>query len=539
MSGWRDRVLPARPIPASLSGILMALAFPPFHMAIPSFVALVPLIVWLEDLPAGSDGARQARAGGFFFGLIYFTLVFYWLLVALIFYTWLAVLAFLVPILVMAWFASLTLWGVHTVRTRLRWPVWFVLPVFWVAQEWLRSHLPDVAFPWMQLGDSLTGHPQLIGAADLVGSRGLSLWLAAVNALIAIGLLGVRERGFRGGLEPAIALALVIGAPVGYSLARWDDIELRPAARVGVIQPNVPEHIKLDDPWVAADTAIRAATNLAAPWEGMEELDLVVMPETMAPVYLEPIPSLEYPGGGQIDEWATDLGRRLEADVLMGALGARDLGEGRHEPFNSAFHYRPGFERPSRYDKRFLVPMVERVPFLPPEWFAGMAFMGRFGVGRFVEPSQVESALGRPSFGIMICYESIFSPLARHYRRSGADFLVNITNDSWFGRDAWWSRSSALFQHPAHLVMRAIETRMGVARSGNTGVSEIVDPLGRVSQATNLFEPAAFVADVMTTDEETLYVRYGDVAGLGSVIAAVLALGASLLGTTATRKPRV
>ena len=129
----------------------------------------------------------------------------------------------------------------------------------------------------------------------------------------------------------------------------------------------------------------------------------------------------------------------------------------------------------------------------------------------------------------MICYESIFSPLSRHYRRNGADFLVNITNDSWYGREAWWSRSSALWQHPAHLVMRSIETRMGAARSGNTGISKIVDPLGRVSHRTELFEPAAFVADVSTTDELTVFVRFGDVVGTLSTLVALLALGTSFL----------
>jgi apolipoprotein N-acyltransferase len=124
----------------------------------------------------------------------------------------------------------------------------------------------------------------------------------------------------------------------------------------------------------------------------------------------------------------------------------------------------------------------------------------------------------------MICYESIFSPLALHYRRTGADFFVNITHDAWFGREVWWSRSSALWQHPAHLVMRAIETRAGVARSANTGISEIVDPLGRISHETPLFERAAFAGEVMTTDGRTLYVRFGDVVGWGAVLLAIMGL---------------
>jgi len=132
------------------------------------------------------------------------------------------------------------------------------------------------------------------------------------------------------------------------------------------------------------------------------------------------------------------------------------------------------------------------------------------------------------AFGVMICYESIYARIGRRYRREGADFLVNITNDAWFGREAGWTHTSALWQHPAHLVMRAIESRVGIARSGNTGISQIVDPLGRASHTTGLFTADAFVSDIHTTDGLTPYVRYGDVAGWTSMFAALGCL--SLLG---------
>ena len=335
-----------------------------------------------------------------------------------------------------------------------------------------------------------------------------------------------RGVGERHGL-PRSGLALTLALPIGYSLVRWETLELRPALTVGVVQPNVPQHIKIDDPRVSSDSARRSTETLIEPWVGQEDLDLVLLPET-ALYYFDPIPAANYRGWPQLEDWVTSLARVLEADVVVGALGADNVSDSEWVPLNSAFHFRPEQGRVSQYDKRFLVPIVERVPFFPPEWFSSIPFMGRFGVGDWGVPVQVPTADGSASYGTMICYESIFSPLARHYRRSGADFLVNITNDSWFGRDEWWSRSSALAQHPAHLVMRAIETRMGVARSANTGLSAIVDPLGRVSHETEMFRPAAFVAEVWTSDVETLYVRLGDVAGAGSAIAAIIALWASI-----------
>jgi apolipoprotein N-acyltransferase len=129
-------------------------------------------------------------------------------------------------------------------------------------------------------------------------------------------------------------------------------------------------------------------------------------------------------------------------------------------------------------------------------------------------------------FGILICYESIFEDLSRRYRRLGADFLVNITNDAWYGK------TSASYQHPAHLVMRAIETRAGIARAGNDGISEFVDPLGREHQRT-LKEVQTYEAgEVYTTDARTLYVMLGDWVGWLSLVATL-----GLLGAAWSRRP--
>lgn len=534
LTGW----LPEHPGLLLVSGVLLGLTFPPFNLLVPSFVALVPFLVWLERLPPGAEGRREAHRGGFFLGLVYYALVFYWLLIALIFYTAWAVPAFLGPVLILAGFLSLMSGAIRSVRERLGWPIWGAVPVFWTANEWLRAHLGDVAFPWMQLGDSLTGYPWLIGAADLVGSRGMSFWLALVNGLIAALWMAHRagDRAPENAKAPAprpqmrlaLALAVVVAVPVGYSLARWWTLELRPVARVGVVQPNVPEDIKLQRP-LAIEAAQRSTMTLVQAWRGgAADLDLLVIPESALPDIVDPINAIGWPGRPDLEAWIAGLATDVEAPVLYGALGGVDRPDGGWDYFNSAFLTDETGARIGRYDKRFLVPVAERVPFVNPKWFSGLTYFGGFGVGDWARPFTIP---GRPAsadqlaaFGVMICYESIFSPLALRYRRTGADFFVNITNDAWFGREAWWSRSSALWQHPAHLVMRAIETRAGVVRSANTGISEMVDPLGRVTNATALFEPAAFVAEVMTTDSRTAYVRFGDVVGWGAVLLAIIGL---------------
>jgi apolipoprotein N-acyltransferase len=166
------------------------------------------------------------------------------------------------------------------------------------------------------------------------------------------------------------------------------------------------------------------------------------------------------------------------------------------------------------YHKHYLVPITERVPFVNPRWF-DLPFFGAFGVGALGDLFEV--GIGR--FGVIICYESAFEDLARRYRAMGADFLVNITNDAWFGE------TSAPRQHLAHLVMRAIENRVGIARAANTGISGFVDPLGRIYDRSRLGERRFVLGELVTSDARTLYTRLGDWVALLSLIGTVMLLG--------------
>ncbi|MEE9207700.1 MAG: apolipoprotein N-acyltransferase [Gemmatimonadota bacterium] len=527
--------LPGRVRWLLLSAGLLGLAHPPFHLLIPSFIALIPFGVWLGGLSSDAQSRREALRGGYFLGLLYFTLVFYWLFTALVFYTWLALLAFVAPVLIMSGFLSIAALGTHTVRTRLGWPLWVGLPVFWTAMEWLRAHLGDVEFPWMGLGDTLTGFPWLIGAADLVGSRGLTLWLVLVNALLAEAILALRQRHVSGASARSrawrlsLAALVVTAIPAAYSLQRWRSLETRVVAQVAVLQPNIPEDLKLHQT-LASDSA-RAAIE----WLVENRLshdtatDLVLLPETVFPEHVDSIPSRGYPGKPRLLAWAAALSARMDAPVLFGALGADDRGNGEYDYYNSAFLVDSSGTVHRRYDKRMLVPIVERVPFVNPEWFRNVPFFGGFAVGGAAEPIMLDDS----SFGVLICYESIFTQHSRSMRREGAEFLVNITNDAWFGRaEPWWSRSSALSQHPAHLVMRAIENRVGIARAANTGVSGAVDARGRWQERTELFVADARMVQIETTDGLTVYARFGDVAGW---FAALLALLGSMLAGVRAR----
>jgi apolipoprotein N-acyltransferase len=221
-----------------------------------------------------------------------------------------------------------------------------------------------------------------------------------------------------------------------------------------------------------------------------------------------------------------------EAPILFGALGYRgDLG-GAFTPYNSAFVIESDGLADYEYGKRFLVPFVERVPLLPPEWFGRLDYFGGFGVGEGWPLARVNDI----AYGVLVCYESSYPEASRRFRLEGADVLLNITNDAWYGREPLYARTTALWQHPAHMVMRAIENRIGVARSANTGISLFVDPVGRVYNATSLFTPDVRTDTVRTTDVVTFYTRFGDLMGNGSALAAVvLVLASAALSRGAVR----
>jgi apolipoprotein N-acyltransferase len=518
-----ERALPV------LAGILLAAAYPPVRLVLPAFVGLVPLLVFIAERPPGATGRWSATRAGIVTGLVYFGLQLYWMVVALSQYSSLAIPAYALTVVVLAGLTGAFGWGLHYTSERLGLPLVLTAALLWTTMEWVQGRLGDFAFPWLGLAYALTPYPILAGAADLVGARGLTLWIAGVNGLLAMALVRARAGVLHPGPDPGrgpapiLAAALLLAAvPAGYGVWRAATLELLPVARVAVVQPNIPQHLRFDAA-LTLDTSMTMLTRLTLnavredperhePVQGTRQLDLVAWPEVALTAELADEPTLT--------RTVRHLSARIDAPILVGAYGT----DGAGRLYNSAFLIGEDGVRGPRYDKRRLVPFVERVPLRATgRRFGGLErgrdaplFRTASSHGR-ADPTGPVSALAvgpdRPAgaaFGVLICYEAIFADLARSYRRSGADYLVNITNDGWFGRDTPYGRTTALWQHPAHVTMRAIENRIGVARAANTGISMFVDPLGRTRQGTPLFVHDVRVETVLTTRQLTLYTRWGD-----------------------------
>ena len=493
-----------------LGAVLLLLAYPPFRFPVLSFVALAPAVLLLR----GADTPGRAFKWGWWYGFTAQGLVLYWLVVALWHFTALSAVGYLVTIVLLGVFTGATFWLVVRVRDRApAVPLWLTFAVALTTLEWAIGHAGDVAFPWLGIGTSLTDAPVLVQWADLAGARGVGFWLIVCNVLLVEAALTARNRVRAAAWRVGVVVASVALA-WAYGAYRMRTLPLRPAGVVGLVQPNIGFSEKWQES--EAQREVNLLLDLSRRARAMGRPDLIAWPEAALPGYLE-----------ERSDWDSSLARFARegrTPLLVGGLYATPAAGGDYDIYNAAYYVDTtgSWRRYPVYEKRYLVPVVERTPFVPVRWFRAIPgirnWSGRFRPGLTLPlyPTPVGRA------GVIVCYESVFEDLTRRYRARGADVVFNITNDAWYGR------TTAPYQHAAHLIMRAIETRMGIARAANDGVSEFVDPLGRVSDATVLGTQDVVVGRLVTSDVVPLYVRWGDWVGTIAALSTLALLGVAI-----------
>lgn len=500
---------------ALASAALFALSFPPAPLIVPAFVCLVPVALVVARAADARAGWRIAARTGLLFGLLGYGITLYWLAIALRVYTDLAFLGYIGALIVLVPIVGATIAMLYAARRVTRWPMALLLPIVWVASEVLLNYLPQLGFPWLPLGLSVAKHPLLAQAADLSSVRGLSFWIAATNGLLVDAwLLRASRRAVVWRAATIVALGIAVAA---YGWWRMATTRLVPLAPVAIVQPNIPQSEKWQEQYQGRIVGI--LSSLTRQELSHDTAQLLLWPEAALPDNFAAHP-----------EWADTmrtLATTYHTPILFGTIDVVWQSPTDYEYYNAAMLAdaagRIGAQ--PTYHKTFVVPVVERVPIVNPRWFASFKFFG--GMGRGGVPHPFAFRFGK--VGVLICYESIFLERSRFYRRQGVRLLVNITNDAWFGR------SIAVYQHEAHLALRAIENRVGIVRDANTGISEYVDPLGVSHGATALFVPATRTYQAQTTDVLTLYDHLGDWVGTLSVIATLALLAAA--GVASRRRP--
>ncbi|MBI3031607.1 MAG: apolipoprotein N-acyltransferase [Candidatus Rokubacteria bacterium] len=470
-------------IPALLaSAALLTVAYPRADWSLLAWVALVLLFA-----SALVRSPRQALADGWLMGTVFFLLLLRWLDHTFRNYsaipwplTWL-------PILALAAYCGLYFALVAATVSWLRQRVgagWALAaaPFLWVVGEWLRGWILS-GFPWGLLGYSQYRQLLLIQIASVTGVYGVSFAIVAVNAALA-GLVGLGWRRAAWGLAWVATLlvgTLAFGHVSPGLLPPPDELIV-----VAVVQPSIEQTLKWD-PAYQKET-IRIYTSLTRE-AGRGNPAVVVWPETAAPIFLRRDPAL-------VAELQA-LSGEVRAPLVIGSLD----GDGRGL-YNSAILLETQGIR-AKYDKIHLVPFGEYVPL---SWLIGFVrgwaeFISEFQSGRV--PKVFDEA--DPPFGVVICYEGIFPELFREFVAGGAAYMVNITNDAWFGT------TSGPWQHLAMLPFRAVEHRVAVARAANTGVSAFVSPSGRITKTLGLFERGVLSDRIVANPRGgTFYTRFGN-----------------------------
>jgi len=468
------------------------------------FVALVPLMALaLRERPG------RSLLAGLLAGFVYHLCLLYWIVFVLGRYgglpSWLSVPALMLLALYMAIYPAVFCWLLSRLAGRGNTfsPVLFLLaPFLWVGLDWLRAVL-FTGFPWMDLGYGLYSVPLLLQAADLGGHHLLTFCLVLVNTLILCGLnswLGEGVRPDRHVVLPAAAAMAFLALVAGYSLIRAQQVEsslkMAPKAGVSVVQGNIPQDLK----WTPAqrEATVEVYRRLSAQAIAARQPDLLVWPETALPFFPGRDPLFAHVAGlaGEKRVWL--LTGAPNFSMVSGSLAGSPESI---EYANSALLISPEGMTAARYDKQHLVPFGEYVPLRELLFFLKplVESVGNFRPGTESAPL----AAGSLRLGTLICYESIFPGLARKSVAAGANLLVNLTNDAWYGR------SSAPHHSFAMAVLRSVETRRSLVRAANTGISGFVNPLGRVLSRGPLFEPLALTEEVPLLAGETLFVRFG------------------------------
>lgn len=511
---------------AALSGLLLVLSFAPFDQAWLVWVALAPLIaaIWFGPVHPRHPLLRKAELG-YLTGLVYFLGSLSWL-------TTVTTLGWFMLCLYLALYPAVWAGIVHVIATPRENPhsfrsVWLssgrnlltglLAAAAWVGLEFLRGHV-FTGFGWNALGIALHRNVPLIQLSSLTGVGGLS-FLTVLSSAIAVATvrrLMIEARGgkIRAHFDFTLTIALIVAA-FGYGLRQFGDPGETTNLRVAAVQPSIPQ----DEKWNPAfeqriyDTLARLTDSAIA-----MAPQLLLWPEAATPrgFFEDPV----------ANKFVKEYAGRGPYGLMLGTLVLSHQAD-----YNAAVFLTGPEPEPQVYPKTHLVMFGEYVPLR--ESFPLFAIV----VGDLV-PADFDAGEGPVLFhladppvamGPLICFEDTLGYLARDFADAGAQLFVNLTNDGWF------KRSAGARQHAAHAVFRCAENRRPMVRCANTGVTCVIDHLGRVVQTLESPDGDTFGEGVMLAEVKvpkippvTFYTKHGDIFSAACLAVTFLALGAVL-----------
>ena len=483
---------------AAFSGIIMTAAFPKIDISWGAWFALVPLLIAIRDVTP-----RQGFLLAMIAGIVHYIGLLYWLVYTMHTYGYLPIYQSVAFLFIMAMYLSI-FWGCFGwfAAAKIHSPsqLW-LLPTIWTALEYIRTYLLT-GFPWGFLGHTQYKQIWIIQIADLIGVYGVTFLLVSINISMFMcfaSFLKYRWKGkyirFRTVFISILASGLMVTASFYYGQYRIkavnQSLKKAPKVKIALIQGNIDQSIK----WVKSfqDFTIKRYNRLSHS-SLSDKPQLIVWPETATPFY--------FTYDKELTQKVVIGVKKNKAAYLIGSPSVT-VKKGLVQYYNSAYLIDKNGTTIDKYDKVHLVPFGEYVPLKKYLTFAGKIVeqVGDFRSGKKGNTLQ----WGNKKLGLQICYEIIFPDLSRALVLNGADLLINITNDAWFGA------TSAAYQHFAMAVFRAVENKRALARSANTGISGFVDPAGRILATTPLYEEKVLTHSASILKKITIYSRFGDI----------------------------
>lgn len=548
---WRNPFLRSRYLLAIVAGLLLASAFPKIGIA--GFAWIGPGLMVLAA--SGKTGIETFRIG-FVAGLAYQLASLHWLL--LIPYRWLGVpfgpaLGWLALGAYLALYPAVWVWLVDRLRrastaaissggklneshrpfngltaspeTWIQRFLWCLGgAAVWVALEMIQARFLS-GFPWNLLGASQYQMLPLIQIASVTGVSGISFVVVWISlALVSAAMLLIRNPGTRSVWVGEILLPVLVVAGMfhlGLRHLRQDAPEGGRILRVTMVQPSIPQTLIWDES--NDDTRFSELLRLSDQAVTSQRTDLLIWPEAAVPKLFR--------YDRETFEAVTGLARKHKIWMIIGA----DDAEPKRTPgkeagayyYNSSFLINPEGNVLGEYRKRNLVIFGEYIPLL--NWLPFLKFFTPIEGG--FTPGDRAGAFELPDLGatasLLICFEDVFPTLARNSVGPDTDFLVNLTNNGWFGE------SAAQWQHAASAVFRAVENRLPLIRSANNGLTCWVDANGQIREILRdttggVYGPGALTIEVPLTHgsdvSSTFYNRNGDWFGWGCTALAVIFL---------------
>ena len=469
----------------TFSGFLLAIAWPPFPLGFLAYVALVgPL-----DVISGKKFG-PAFKNGYLFAFVYHLFSLYWI-------AWVTIPGTLAAMAIISLYNGFIFGLYGSIYRRRRVAAMILFPFFWVGMEYFRTLL-EIAFPWANLSYTQHSYLPFLQICEFVGDSGISFIIVVFNLLLWR-IWRNHSRRRRPRAATAVAAGLLICLPTIYGslvLSGAEDDRNGPIS-VALLQGSVDIETKWDPNRKDYNFQLYDSLALAAP-----KVDLLVWPETAAPAYLL--------GNYRYTRMVAQTAQKTHTPMLVGMLDFNYLGDTTYEYFNAAVQFDADGRYREPYHKNKLVPFAETVAYgdyVP--WLVNLSLgWSDFEHGR--ELKIYDNEFGR--YGTLICYEIVFPEMVRRYICEGADFLVNITNDTWYGY------SSGPYQHAVMAIYRAIENRTCIARAANSGFSYFVDKYGRIYNKSGLYERAVITGHLAPVEGRTIFSRYGSLLGRGGLL---------------------